>query len=73
MNTGTDTPNPAVRDARLTDRLEELKGALQAVRAPDGLEARLVDEFRAQAARRRRAARACGGCRRSPWWPPWPW
>jgi len=71
MNTGTDTPNPAVRDARLIDRLEELKGALQAVRAPDGLEARLVARRPPAAAAPR--ARACGGCRRSPWWPPWPW
>lgn len=53
MNTGNDTPNPAVLDARLTDRLEALKGALGEVHAPGPLEASLVDAFRAQAARRR--------------------
>jgi hypothetical protein len=56
MNTPNDL-HPAVRDARLTDRLDELRTALAAVQVPGPLEAGLVDEFRALAARRRRADR----------------
>ncbi|MCM2326406.1 MAG: hypothetical protein NDI88_00810 [Lysobacter sp.] len=56
MNTPHDL-HPAVRDARLTDRLDELRTALAAVQAPGPLEAGLVDEFRVLAARRRRAGR----------------
>jgi hypothetical protein len=49
--------HPAVREARTTERLDELKAALAAVKAPDGLEPRLLDAFREQSARSRRAAR----------------
>ena len=64
MNAPVDSLHPAVREARLADRLDELKTALAAVSAPDRLEADLVDGFRAHAARRRRAARP------SLWWMP---
>ena len=43
-----------LRDAFLISRLDELKGELQAVKAPDALEANLVSAFRA---RQRRLAR----------------
>lgn len=56
--------HPAVREARLTDRLDELKTALAAVQAPGHLEAGLVDEFRAVAASQRRETRP------SLWWMP---
>ena len=49
--------HPAVREARLTDRLDELKTAMSAVKAPESLEAGLLEEFRARAARQRRAGR----------------
>lgn len=49
--------HPAVREARLTDRLDELKTAMAAVKAPESLEAGLLEEFRARAARQRRAGR----------------
>ncbi len=49
--------HPAVREARLTDRLDELKGALAAVRPPGHLEDDLVNAFRVQHARQRRAGR----------------
>jgi hypothetical protein len=55
MNTPESTLHPAVREARVADRLEELKTALAAVQAPAHLEAGLVQAFRADA--RRRAAR----------------
>ena len=42
MNAGNDTLNPAVREARLTERLDELKSALASVEAPAGLEALLA-------------------------------
>ncbi len=51
MNTPLNDLHPAVRDARLADRLEELRTALAAVKAPETLEAGLVGEFRARAAR----------------------
>ena len=57
MNTPTDPLHPAVRDARLTDRLDELKTALAGVEAPARLEATHVDRIRDHGDRRRRAAR----------------
>ncbi len=57
MNTGNVTQHPAVREARLTERLDELKAALAATGAPARLEDGLVGAFRVQAGRQRRAAR----------------
>jgi hypothetical protein len=57
MNTEIDKLHPAVREARLADRLDELKTALAAVKAPGHLEDGLVEEFRALAARQRRSTR----------------
>jgi hypothetical protein len=57
MNTPAKDLHPAVRDARLADRLDELRTALAAVKAPEPLEAGLVDEFRALTARKRHATR----------------
>lgn len=57
MNTPGKELHPAVREARLTDRLEELKSALAPVEAPAHLEAGLVDAFRENAVRTRRQAR----------------
>lgn len=59
MNNGNNTPaglHPAVRDARLVDRLDALKSALASVEAPAHIEATLVGEFRARQARERRTA-----------------
>lgn len=62
--------HPAVREARLTDRLDELKTAMAAVKAPESLEAGLLESFApAPPASAAPAGRACGGCRRSRWWP----
>jgi hypothetical protein len=49
--------HPAVREARLAERLDELKTAMAAVNAPGHLEARLTDAFRTHAGGQRRAAR----------------
>lgn len=57
MSTPGDPVHPAVREARVADRLDELKTALAAVQAPAHLEAGLVEAFRARADARRRAAR----------------
>lgn len=57
MNTGNDTLHPAVREARLAGRLDELKAALAAATPPARLEDSLVSAFRVQAGRQRRAAR----------------
>ncbi len=57
MTTRSDTPIPAVREARLVERLDILKSALARVEAPANLESSLVAEFRDRLARERRAAR----------------
>jgi hypothetical protein len=57
MNTPENGLHPAVREARLADRLDELKSSLATVKAPDSLEAALVARFRTVAATRRQAAR----------------
>ena len=59
MNTPDDSPttHPAVRDARLTERLAALEPALGGVEAPARIEAALVDRFRAYRDRERLAAR----------------
>ena len=57
MNTEHETLHPAVREARFNERIDTLKTALASVAAPAGLEAALVDEFRARQARGRPAAR----------------
>lgn len=57
MTPGSTPLHPAVREARLAARLDELKSALAPVKAPDHLEASLVDAFRDHHARARRAAR----------------
>jgi hypothetical protein len=49
MSTPGDPVHPAVREARVADRLDELKTALAAVQAPAHLEAGLVEAFRARA------------------------
>ncbi|MGE0356182.1 MAG: hypothetical protein AB7P08_04635 [Burkholderiales bacterium] len=60
MTEGKDTMHPAVREARLVERLDTLKAALAGVEAPASLEAALVKSFRAS----RRPARP------SLWWMP---
>ena len=59
MNTGNDTLtlHPAVREARLAERLESLKSGLASVSAPAHLEADLVGAFRAHRAGEHRATR----------------
>jgi len=57
MSTPNDSLHPAVRDARLADRLGELKTALAGVEAPARIESVLVDRFRDLASRQRHAAR----------------
>lgn len=64
MENGKEGTLPAVLDARLGDRLADLRGSLAAVRAPDALEAALVDAFRA---RRKAALRHA---RPRLWWMP---
>lgn len=54
MSIGNNGLDPAVRDARLTERLATLKTALASVEAPARLEAGLVDAFRARQRQPRR-------------------
>ncbi|QJR11847.1 hypothetical protein DSM104443_02930 [Usitatibacter rugosus] len=57
MNTNMNEPttNP-LHDAYLTSRLDELKGELSRMKAPDALEAALTAEFRRRHAKARRPA-----------------
>ena len=55
MNTSTNEPNP-LQDAFLTSRLDELKGELARMHAPDALEAPLLAQFRKRNARAKRPA-----------------
>lgn len=57
MNPDIDRLHPAVREARLAERLETLRSALAAVAAPASLEPALVDRFRAHRRRERSLAR----------------
>ena len=57
MNAGNVTQHPAVREARLTERLDELKTALAGASAPARLEDDLGGAFRVHAGRQRHAAR----------------
>lgn len=57
MNPGNPPLHPAVREARLVERLDALKTALGTVEAPAAQEATLVEAFRERRAQARRAAR----------------
>ena len=48
--------NPSLEDAYLTSRLDELKGELARLKAPDALESALTAEFRRRHAKSRRPA-----------------
>lgn len=48
MNNAHDAAQPVVREAQLTQRLDDLRGQLAGVQAPAHLEAALVREFRAR-------------------------
>jgi hypothetical protein len=49
--------NPAVRDARLTDRLDALKAGIAALSTPESIDQALVARFRDERARRSRMNR----------------
>ena len=49
--------HPAVRDSRLTDRLDELKSGISTLSPPDSIEHALVAQFRRERARRESALR----------------
>ncbi len=53
----TENTHPAVVDARLTDRLAELKAGIDALSPPDSVEHALVAQLRRESARRKRASR----------------
>lgn len=57
MTIPDDNLHPAVREARVSERLDALKSALASVKAPDSLDAELALAYRARRDRERHAAR----------------